>query len=108
MQEYLESLGDADLRATSLPMTEHDRRGYIGSYAFGANSSDRLEVIERGQQLTIQGADLHGRGLVYLGDREFHPIGAEGVRICFSFDGDRAEIVTVHDPAVIVTALRVQ
>lgn len=105
--EYLELVGDADIGPSSLPMTETARREYVGSYSYGSNSSDRLEVLERGERLAIQGADLPARGLVYLGDREFHPVGAEAVRIRFSFEGDRAAIVTVHDPDVIVTARRV-
>ena len=89
-------------------MTEATRREYVGSYSFGSNSSDRLEVLERGERLAIQGADLPARGLVYLGDQEFHPVGAEAVRIRFSFEGDRAATVSVYDPEVVVTARRTQ
>jgi len=104
--KYLESLGDADPRYANAPLTEADRTAIIGTYAFGPGGADRLIVTaaERGPGIQREGAT--SRGLLHLGDRVFHPVGADAVRIRFS-SGERAATVVVEDGPIVVTARRV-
>ena len=102
---YLESLGDADIGPTSVTLAPDELQTYVGTYTFDSGASDRLEVSERNGRLRILRIGGDARGLVPLGDHEFHPLGAPAVRIRFAFDTDQA-MLTVHDPDVIVTGTR--
>ena len=103
--KFLESVGDADPRYTNEPLTDGDKAAIAGVYAFGPGVTERLTVAigERGPSIQRDGGAP--RGLLHLGARVFHPIGAEAVRIRFSA-GDRAEQVTVEDGGLVVVGKR--
>ena len=61
-------------------------------------------VGERGPSIQREGGAA-ARGLLHLGERAFHPIGGEAVRIRFA-PGTQAGSVTVEDGPVVVTATR--
>jgi hypothetical protein len=103
--KYLESVGDADLRYTNEPLTDGDKTAIAGSYVYGPGTSERLIVAIGERGATIQREGGTARGLLHLGARVFHPVGAEAVRIRF-VAGERAEKVTVEDGPVVVEARR--
>ncbi len=107
VHKYLESLGDADPMARSMPLSDAEKAAYVGSYAFGTGPRDWLEVFEGKTALMIKrGEDGTQRGLIHLGQSAFHPAGAPAVRISFTVEGDRATILTVSDPAPGLVARR--
>jgi hypothetical protein len=103
---YLESIGDANVALTNAAMSEADRAAIAGVYSFGSGPDERLTVAvtERGASIQRDGASA--RGLLHLGDRVFHPVGATSVRVAFAA-GARAESVTVTDGPLVVRASRV-
>jgi len=104
---YLEALGDADLRPTSVPLDPERRAVYAGDYTFGPTPEDRLVVAAEKTSLTITRPGLpFSRGLNHLGNHEFAPMGAEAVRVRFTVRDDRAVSLEVRDPDVLVAATR--
>jgi hypothetical protein len=104
--KYLEALGDADPRYTNEPLAEADLAAIVGTYAFGPAATERLTVAtgELGPAIEREG---RSRNLLFhLGQRVFHPPGAEAVRIRFG-PGERALAVTLEDGPVVVTATRI-
>jgi hypothetical protein len=101
--EYLQSVGDSPRKADTLKPEELNE--LTGTYTFGPEASDRIEIsVARGQlQFTRKGKDT--RGLIHLGQHEFHPMGASAVRVAFTKDGS-AIVLTVRDPGVVLTARR--
>lgn len=105
---YLESVGDADTRYPTQPITDGDLATLVGSYGFGSASIDRMHVAKNARGgLTMKREGATERGLTHLGDRTFHPVGAPAVRIRFQMDGDKAAGVVVQDGDVTVSARRV-
>jgi hypothetical protein len=101
--KYLETVGDADVTYTNEPLSDADRAAIVGTYTFGSGPADRLTVTigERGAGIQREGGTQ--RGLLHLGNRTFHPVGAEAVRIRFG-PGTRAATVTIEDGPLVVTA----
>ncbi len=102
---YLEGLGDAGIAAESLPHSEEERAGYLGTYRVEGGDLT-FDIKDQRGMLAFQGRDEFFRGLFNLGGHEFHPVGAPAVRLKFSLDGGRAQVVTVTDGALVVTARR--
>ena len=105
---YLESLGNADIKPKSLDVTEEERKKYAGEYRFG-NGADEIFV-----------ADTHRLGFLQIGRRgssprklnkidegTFSPAGAPSVKIIFKVTGDKAVSFSVHEPEPLVTAVRI-
>lgn len=93
---YLEALGGADSRYIDLPLAEADQRAIVGRYAFGGASSDVL-IVEAGPRgIALQRQGGVSRGLLHQGERVFHPVGAEAVRVRFAA-GESAPRLTVED-----------
>lgn len=107
VRRYLEAVGDADPAYASVTLTDAEKLAIAGVYVFGEGTNDRLEVGEAGQRFTtILRPGGTSRRLVHLGSLQFHPVGAESVRIRFEMGHDRAIAVTLHDGDLVVTARR--
>ena len=104
--DYLTALGDAGEPAA--PQLTEEQAGLLtGTYVFGSQADQRIDITRKGTQLTLTRAGRIGRGLIYQGDNTFHPAGAEAVRIVFGDTGG-STLVTVHDPNLILSARRSQ
>ncbi|MBX2815758.1 MAG: hypothetical protein KTR24_07165 [Saprospiraceae bacterium] len=102
---YLESLGDADIKATSLDITEAEKQVYIGKYPI--TDTDLFEIkLNSRQQLSIARGDQFGRALLRVGDHDFAPGGAPSVRIRFDVENDKAISLTILDPGPVITVIR--
>jgi hypothetical protein len=102
---YLETLGDADPRYTDLAVPEADRQAIVGRYAFGGGPTE-LMIVESGPRgISIQRQGGVARGLLHQGERAFHPVGAEAVRVRFA-TGAPAPSLTVEDGPQSLTAIR--
>lgn len=106
---YLASLGDADVKPESRPLTDEEKSVYTGTYSLGPATDDHVLVAvhKKSGLLTIQrGAAGSPRNLLNLGDHVFHPAGVAAVRIRFDVEANRAQRVTVFDSEPVVTATR--
>jgi hypothetical protein len=93
---YLETLGDADPRYTNLPLGDPDQLAIVGRYGFGDGSAEML-IVEAGPRgIGLQRQGGVSRGLLHQGERVFHPVGAEAVRVRFAA-GAPAPSLTVED-----------
>ncbi len=105
---YLESLGDANVNATGLEVTEAQKQIYLGRYTFHSSDDGAFEVItNRGGQLSIKRGQRFGRVMNRVEEHAFAPAGAPDVRIRFRVENSRAVSLTIHDPVPLVTARRV-
>ncbi len=107
--EHLQSVGDADVEATSLEMTSAQTKVYIGRYSFGKSSADVFEVLtNRRGSLAIKRGARFGRTLNRVEEHGFAPGGASAVRVRFEVKNGRAVALTIHDPTPLVKALRTE
>ena len=107
--KYLESVGDADIQATSLEVTDEQKKIYIGRYTFGKGDNDAFEILtNRGGTLAIKRGERFGRVLNRVEEHAFAPGGASAVRIRFDVKNGRATTLTIHDPTPLVKALRTE
>jgi hypothetical protein len=105
---YLEKLGSADVRAMNLPLSDSDKETYLGRYHFGVADRDSFDVsLHRRGFLAIKRGDEASRRLNRVESHAFAPAGAPEVRIRFDVADGRAVSLTVHDPAPMVRATRV-
>jgi hypothetical protein len=106
--EYLMSLGDADIKATALEITDEERNKYLGKYVFGDGEEDYFNVTINGMNnLALSRAEYTGRNLLRIDTNTFAPGGAPSVKIEFSVKEGQALSLTIHDPVPIVTAIRI-
>lgn len=107
MLAYVESLHGANENAINLDLEDKEKATYIGNYKFGEGSNDSLEVLTaRDGQLSIRRGKAVLRRLNRVGEHAFAPCGAPEVRIHFDVVDGAAKVLTVHDPAPLVKALR--
>jgi hypothetical protein len=102
---YLEELGDAGAPA-SPPITEEEAAALAGTYSFGPGPTERIQIGALKAQVSFTRAGTATRNLIHLGERIFHPAGAAAVRVIFGKTG-KDHVLTVHDPDVILTAIRI-
>lgn len=104
--EFLQSLGDAGPDPL-VPLSDSDADSLKGTYIFGADVTEQIEVtVDRGQVLWTRKGKV-GRPLYHQGDRTFYPAGAPAVRIRFTEDGT-STLMTINDPEVVLMARRKQ
>jgi hypothetical protein len=110
--EYLQSLGDADIAATDLPLNDAQRAALMGDYEY--ELEDRRTMVDAGgarAMCTIleQRGGLqfkHDPGgtplrLLHQGDGTFHPAGAPHVRVVI-----QQAVLTISTGSIVVTAVR--
>jgi hypothetical protein len=107
--DYLTSLGDADISAKSIEITEADKMIYVGKYPFGEGSDEYFEVkLNSRKNLSMARGDTFGRALLNIDKHTFAPGGAPSVRIQFEVNDGVAQSVTIHDPMPIIKVNREQ
>jgi hypothetical protein len=105
--KYLETLGDADPAYAPAPLSAAEKTAIAGVYAFGTRPNDRLEIGEDRQGFpTVLRPGGTVRRLIHVGSLQFHPVGADAVRLKFEVTEGRAATLTVLDPEVVVTGRR--
>ena len=105
--EYLQSIGDADVRPASDELTEADQAPYLGDYVYGKGPTAVIHVERtRGGVLGLRREGAIIRRLTFVGDHSFYPSGAPIVRIHFDVADGRARTLTVHDHEPVLTAIR--
>jgi len=106
--EYLEELGDADIKTANLPIDEAGAAAFMGAFRPEGVPGVVFHVKfhERYKGLTFQRDDRTSRFLNRAKTHEFTPAGANAVRIAFEMKGDRAEGLVIHDGDLTVKATR--
>lgn len=106
---WLESLGDADQGYVNAPLTDAEKAGYVGDFAFGPGPADRFTVglAKDGGLVLKRAPDGTNRGLFHQGGGQFHPPGNPAVRIRFTPAGEKATALTVTEGARVLAATRV-
>jgi hypothetical protein len=103
---YLESLGDADYKPKTEPLTDGEKQACVGRFGSPALGQGIVETsINRNGDLTIA---VNGRSPVVLrhgGDHTFFPAGAPAVRIRFTGTGKDSLTIVVRVP--VLTASRI-
>jgi hypothetical protein len=103
--KYLETVGDADAMPEP-PLAEEEMAKLAGVYGFGSGPTEQVEITLTRGRLMFTRKGMTPRALFHLGDRVFHPAGADAVRIRFSGPGGSGTTLTVHDPDVVLSARR--
>jgi hypothetical protein len=107
---YLESLGNADVRTPNLPLTENDKKIFLGDYRFGDNPTEIFTVGPYSldpNYIRLTRAGLPSRVLFKIDENTFSPTGASSVNIVFTIKENKAVSLTIHEREPLVTALRV-
>ncbi|MEP6764885.1 MAG: hypothetical protein ABJB66_11265 [Gemmatimonadaceae bacterium] len=107
VRQYLESVGGADEFTPVVALTPNERASFAGIFSFGSGVTERLEVLVEKETLLVRRGDSSKRGLRYLGNNEFHPTGAEMVRIRFSIENGVATKFAVYEPDLTAIGNRV-
>lgn len=98
--DYLESVGEADVKPESAALSAEAMAACVGTYAFANDTYCAIEVSQKNGVLWVKRLpDGTGRSLVHLGDLVFHPVGAPAVRVEFTGPGaPAAELRFVDGP----------
>jgi hypothetical protein len=104
---YLESRGDADFQPKTEPLTDDEKRAYVGRFGSPALGSGGVEIStnKRGD-LTIA---VNGQSPIVLrhaGNHIFFPAGAPAVRIRFTHTGAGMHSLAIVDHVPVMTASR--
>lgn len=106
VHEYLEELGDADLRAKNLKLETDEIEKYVGEYEVDGGNGELFKIVESRGRLGFQLGDEPRRFLMNQGDHEFHPAGATSVRFAFDMGEKQTRGVTVRNGHVVIKATR--
>jgi hypothetical protein len=104
VHDYLASLGDAGSELQT-PLTQSDLDAVVGVYPFSPADDDRIDVTAEKDSVTWTRMGSMGRPLFHLGNRVFHPAGADAVRIAFTGDSNGTRM-TIHDPDIVLSITR--
>jgi hypothetical protein len=103
---YLETLGDAGVLASSVPIAPADRAPLIGRYRFGSGARDYFDVDVQNDRLGLARPATTRRFLFATGPLTFFPAGVPSVTIAFGQAGGRITQMTIADPDIYITAVR--
>lgn len=105
--EYLEGLGDADVRPATVELTDEQRRAFVGIYEFDAARDATLEITdERGALWLRRAGRAFGRRLFPVSDDTFYPSGSPSVHIEIDVRDGGSATLRVVDSELALTAER--
>lgn len=108
--DYLEKLGDANIAAPGIPLTEEEKSIYTGEYRFGDADTEIFTVglsTFSPSNINIVRKGLPGRLLFKIGENTFSPTGAPSVRIVFEMKEKKAIALLVQEHPLLVKAHRI-
>jgi hypothetical protein len=104
---YLESLGDADNKPKTEPLTDEQKRRYVGRFRSPALGDATIEIgVNRNGDLILKVDGEQAAILRYAGDHTFFPAGAPSVRITLDGAGAAMHSLTIVDHVLVLTAAR--
>ena len=106
--DYLESLGNADIQAKHLEMTELEKEKYLGDYRYGEGPDDGFSIKLNMRKLLALGKIGEFGGALYRkADNVFIYNGTTSVEITFSFEEEKVVSLTIHEPGLTLKAKKV-
>lgn len=106
--DFLQSVGDADVRPDNQPISDEEKERYIGRYAMGEGEANILTIDKSRQgHLWLRRNEPFGRILNRVEVHGFAPTGSPAVRIRFEVIDSKAIALTVHDPVPVLSAKRI-
>jgi hypothetical protein len=102
--DYLHTLGDAD-QPPEAPLSDQDRASILGTYVFGSDARQQVDVTVEQGKLTWTRKGTMGRWIFHSGERVFYPCGAPAVKIHFA-EKNEGVLMTISDPDVVLVARR--
>jgi len=106
---YLESLGDADVKPKTEPLSDEQKQAYIGRFGSPSLGQGIVETsTNRNGDLTIA---INGRSPIVLrheGSHTFFPAGAKAVRVRFTSAGSGMDSLSIVDHVPVLTASRIR
>jgi len=105
---YLESLGDADSKPMTEPLTDEQKRGYVGRFGSPALGDGVVEIATNSNgDLVIKVKGVQAAVLRHAGNHVFFPAGAPTVRITFTDSGAGMDSLAIVDHIPVLTATRI-
>lgn len=106
--QYLESLGDADLKRPNLPLSNEEKEMYKGEYRFGKTDEDVFEIsLNMRQMLQVGRKGEFGRPLNKIGKHQFSPSAAPSVELVFRVENTKAVSFMIKEPGLVLEATRI-
>lgn len=106
---YLEALGNADIRPDHKPVTGPDKEQYLGDYRYGDGEKDGLSVkLNMGGNLSLGRLGSGGGALNEKSPQVFSYNYMPSVEIRFNWENDQVVSLTVHEPDLILSAEKVK
>ncbi len=90
--DYLTSLGDADKGLETKPLTEEERKRYLGIYRYGTNPNEQIEIKLNSRGLMTFIASGGQQSIHHVGDHTFFPAGVFTTRIVFDLAASPATL----------------
>ncbi len=105
---YLQEVGNADVKATNIDITEEEKQKYLGEYRFGDGNNDSFTVdLNSRKMLQVTRKGGSALRLSKVDEHTFSPAGAPSVKIIFKINTDKAASFSIHEPEPLVTAVRI-
>ncbi len=105
---YLESLGDADFKPKTEPLTDEQKQACLGRFGSPALGDGAVEIsTNRNGDLIIKVNSEQAGVLRHVGNHTFFPAGAPAVRIRFTDTGSGMHSLAIVDHVPVMTATRV-
>jgi len=105
---FLESLGDADSKPKTEPLTDEQKQTYLGRFGSPALGEGAVEIsTNRNGDLIIKVNGEQAGVLRHLGNHTFFPSGAPAVRITFTNTGSGMHSLAIVDHVPVMTASRI-
>jgi hypothetical protein len=105
---YLESLGDADFKPPTQPLTDELKQSYVGRFESPALAEGDIEIrLNQNGDLVISVNGQSSNVLRHAGDHTFFPSGAPAVRITFAASGSGIQSFEIVDHVPVLNASRI-
>lgn len=105
---YLEGLGNADVQEKYIEMKEADTQKYLGDYRYGEGDNDGFTVrLNMRKYISLGKLGKFGGSLFQKAENVFIYNGTSSVEITFAIENDVVKSLTVHEPDLTLTAIKV-
>ncbi len=106
--DYLEELGNADVLDTYGELNSSEKAKYLGDYRYGDGDTEGFSVrLNRRDMISLGKLGAFGGALYQIGDNRFVYNGVTSVEITFQMANGHVISLTVHEPDLVLTAMKV-
>lgn len=105
---YLEKLGNADIQATNIEMTDPEKEKYLGDYMYGDGPADGFSIkLNMRKMISLGKLGKFGGSLYQKAANVFMYNGTPSVEITFEIKLDKVLSLTIHEPNLTLTARKI-